>query len=383
VKVIEASAAEQLLGAIAAGMIAFTGIVFSISLVVAQFWNTAYSFRLMQWLRQTPVIAHAFGVFSATFVYALAALVAVGRNPETKLILTELGSIGLLLLSVLFFLLLLYGALRQMNLSFVLDLVGSRGREVIDDLYGDPGDETDADEGLELEDARVTGRLVHDGAPKVVVAVDFERLVGLATASEARVDIAVGVGDSVQHGAVIATVVGGELSTDLLRHAFLLGNERTMEQDPKFALRLLTDVAIKALSPAINDPTTAVQALDQIEDLLLRIGARRLDLGRLVGTHGYTRVTYPAPTWDDVLAVGTDEIRIYGASSLQVARRLRLLFQRLDAAVTPERRAAVQDRLARLEAAVAVEIAEVDRADAAVPDPQGLGLSRPAAAATA
>ncbi len=381
IRVIQNSAAVQLLGAIAAGMIAFTGIVFSISLIVAQFWNTAYSFRLMQWLRQTPIIAHAFGVFSATFVYAIAALVAVGRNPNTKLVLTEFGSIALLLLSVLLFLLLLYGALRQMNLSYVLDLVGSRGREVIDDLYGAPG-ETDAEtHGRELEGAAERSRLVHDGAPRVVVAIDFASLVELATAADARVDIRVGVGDSVHHGTVIATVAGGDLPLERLRRAVLLGNERTMEQDPKFALRLLTDVAIKALSPAINDPTTAVQSLDQIEDLLLRIGTRRLDLGRLVGRHGYTRVTYPVPTWDDVLAVGTDEIRIYGASALQVARRLRLLFLRLDEAVTPDRRAAVRDRLARLDAAVAVEIGEVDRADALVPDPQGLGLSRPLGAA--
>ena len=84
VEVIENSAAEQLLGAIAAGMIAFTAIVFSISLVVAQFWNTAYSFRLTQWLRQTPLTAHAFGVFSATFVYAIAALLVLGRHRQAS-----------------------------------------------------------------------------------------------------------------------------------------------------------------------------------------------------------------------------------------------------------------------------------------------------------
>ena len=70
-------------------MIAFTAIVFSISLLVAQFWNTAYSFRLMQWLRQTPLTAHAFGIFSATFVYALAALLVLGRYPDSRLVLTE------------------------------------------------------------------------------------------------------------------------------------------------------------------------------------------------------------------------------------------------------------------------------------------------------
>jgi uncharacterized membrane protein len=149
-----------------------------------------------------------------------------------------------------------------------------------------------------------------------------------------------------------------------------------MEQDPKFALRLLVDVAIKALSPAINDPTTAIQALDEIEDLLRRMGQRTLDAGALVGIGGYTRLTYPAPTWDDLLSLGLDEICMYGGGSLQVVRRMRMLLLNLDAAVFEERRPAIHDQLAKLDAAIEREIPLADRADAYIPDPQGLGLSR-------
>ncbi len=374
-RLLGASAAEQLLGAIASGMIAFTGIVFSISLIVSQFWNTAYSMRLMQWLRNTPLTGHAFGVFSATFVYALVALAEVGRNPDAQLGITVGFSLVLLLASVFLFLLLLYNTLRQMNLSYVLSLIGDRGREVIEASYGPPG-ERPAAAGLDLDGAHESGRFVHEDAPRVVAAVDFRRLVELATEAEAAVAIEVGVGDSVATGTVIARVTGGSIPPGLIRRAFLLATERTMEQDPKFALRLLADVAIKALSPAVNDPTTAVQALDQIEDLLRRIGVRTLDLGRLTGVRGYTRVTYPAPTWDDLLALATDEIRIYGADSIQVTRRLRLLYEHLEATVTPERRAAVRNRLERLDADVERSIGPGDRADARIPDPQGLGRSQ-------
>ena len=376
VRVIETSAAEQLLGSIAAGMIAFTAIVFSISLLVAQFWNTAYSFRLMQWLRQTPLTAQAFGVFGATFVYALAALVVVGRNPDRRLVYTEVASLALLLASVLLFLLLLYGTLRQMNLSYVLALIGNRGREVIDDLYGEPGRKAIVEGGRELERAAESGRVVHHGAPKVVVAIDFKRLVTLATGADARIEISVGVGDTLPDGAVIARVLGGSIPTEKVSRAFMLGNERTMEQDPKFGLRLLVDVAIKALSPAINDPTTGVQALDEIEDLLRRIGQRTFDLGALIGVGGYTRVTYPAPTWDDLLSLSLDEICIYGGGSLQIVRRMRMLLLNLDAAVSEDRRPAVHRQLAKLDAAIEREIPLADRADAYIPDPQGLGLSR-------
>jgi uncharacterized membrane protein len=229
---------------------------------------------------------------------------------------------------------------------------------------------------MELEAATESGRIVYRGAPKVVCAVDFRALVELATASEARIDVAVGVGDTLPDGAVIAGIFGGQVDETRVRRAFMLGDERTMEQDPKFALRLLVDVAIKALSPAINDPTTAVQALDQIEDLLRRMGQRTLDLGRLVGVRGYTRVTYPAPTWNDLLALGTDEIRMYGSDSLQVVRRLRLLLENLAETVTPDRRPAVLDRLERLDAGIEAGIGAPDQADARMTDPQGLGLTR-------
>ena len=311
------------------------------------------------------------------FVYALFALAAVGRNEDYDLGSTVAFSLMLLLASVLLFLLLLYSTLRQMNLSYVLSLIGDRGRDVIQAFYGLPGEQAAPPEGRDLDGpVSESGRYVYEGPPLVLAAVDFARLVKLATEAEATIVIEVGVGDSIPSGDVIARVLGGSIPPHQIRRAFLLGTERTMEQDPKFALRLLADVAIKALSPAINDPTTAVQALDQIEDLLLRIGVRTLDIGRLVGVRGYTRVVYPAPTWDDLIALGLDEIRIYGAGSIQVMRRLRNLLQNLETAIPPERRQAVEDRLRRLDAACEQELPAADRADARIPDPQGLGHSR-------
>ena len=96
----------------------------------------------------------------------------------------------------------------------------------------------------------------------------------------------------------------------------------------------------------------------------------------MIDADGYTRVLYPAPTWDDLLALGLDEICTYGAGSLQVVRRLRMLLLNLSSTVSGDRRAAIQRQFNRLDAAVEREIPLVDRADAYVPDPQGLGLAR-------
>jgi uncharacterized membrane protein len=162
-----------------------------------------------------------------------------------------------------------------------------------------------------------------------------------------------------------------------LRRAVELGPERTFEQDPKYAIRILVDVAIKALSPAINDPTTAVQALDQIEDLMLRLGQRTLDVGRVRDTQGHLRFVMPVPTWHDLVVLALDEIRFCGATSVQVMRRTRALLEDLKDQVRPDRRADLDYYLARVDAGIRRDFADADdQRDALEQDRQGLGLSR-------
>ena len=153
----------------------------------------------------------------------------------------------------------------------------------------------------------------------------------------------------------------------------VLGVERTIEQDPAFAMRIMVDIAIKALSPAVNDPTTAVQVLNHLGDLLHRIGAATSARGA-GGAPGRGACSSRARGWEEYLALGVTEIRDYGASSVQVTRRLRAMLEELHGAVRPEHRPAVEDELARLDAAVALALGsspDLDRASEA--DRQGLG----------
>jgi len=163
-----------------------------------------------------------------------------------------------------------------------------------------------------------------------------------------------------------------------LRRAIRLEAERTFEQDPKYPLRMLVDVAIRALSPAINDPTTAVQALDQIEDLLRRLGKRELEAGYGGDETGTLRLIFPTPTWEDYLALAFDEIRQYGARSVQVMRRLRsALIGLAESVPVPGRRMAVQRYLEHLNLSVERHIVDAqDQQMAMQEDRQGLGLSR-------
>ncbi len=193
------------------------------------------------------------------------------------------------------------------------------------------------------------------------------------------------VGETLLADTVILRVYGapGALSEPALMRAVHLAAARTFDQDPKYAIRLLADIAIRALSPAVNDPTTAVQALDQIEDLLRRLGRRQLDTGYARDAAGAIRVIFPVPTWQDYLSLAFDEIRQFGATSVQVDRRLRAaLVGLIDTMTVESRRAAVRQYLVHLDQGIqGSDFDAQDQAAALQEDRQGLGLSRQRSAA--
>jgi uncharacterized membrane protein len=203
--------------------------------------------------------------------------------------------------------------------------------------------------------------------------------VNLAKISGGIIEMLAGVGDTVVELTPLLRVFGAESPIDerKLRDAIVIGAERTFEQDPKYAIRLLVDIAIKALSPAINDPTTAVQALDQIEDLLLRMGQRRLEIGTHRDSDGKMRLVVPFPTWDDLVRLAFDEICAYGATSVQVMRRMNALVTDLAQAVPEERRPTLRHWDSRLKALIARSFADSEeRLEALEEDRQGLGVPR-------
>ena len=196
------------------------------------------------------------------------------------------------------------------------------------------------------------------GPPSLVVcgasagaiqAIDRRGLLETAIRHDCVLVLPHAVGDIVPHGSELVRVHGaGEPPTaECLRGMLALGEERTIEQDPAFALRILVDIAIRALSPAVNDPTTACQVLGGIEDLLLLIGESDLrGYGELRDGDGRLRVLVGARRWEDLLSLALTEIREYGATATQVTRRTRALLEQLEARVRPEHRAAVLQQMA-------------------------------------
>ena len=380
---LSAPVAIAIYSSVASGMIALTGIVFSMTFVMVQFGANAYSPRLVLWFARDPLLAHAFGTFTATFIYAIAALSWVDRGGVAGAPLISAVTVFALLLASVGMFVGLINRVAMLQISRTLAFTGDQGRRVIDTIYPDLSLPR-TDRAADMPDASSAATIVsHSGPPFAVEVVHIDRLIALATSHEAIVEVMVAAGDTVTAFMPLLRVFNARQPIDerKLLAAISLGPERTFEQDPKYAIRLLADIAIRALSPAVNDPTTAVQALDQIGDLLLRLGRRRIEIGTFRDVAGRLRVVMPFPTWEDFLLLAFGEISDYGASSLQVMRRMHALVADLIAILPAERRAALERWRVRLRGCVAEHFSDGEgRAMASREDRQGLGVSRRGAA---
>jgi uncharacterized membrane protein len=366
------------LSSVASGMMAFTGIVFSLLFLLLQFGSTAYSPHLFPMLTRNRALTHAGGVFTGTFMYSLMALRAVGADEGATSDLTVWTAFVWLLGSV-YMLLRLIGVFAALGVTDVLEMLGALGIREVDRLYKEEAHaKAPSTTSAAAPATGDTQQVVHRGKMEYLVGIDVPRLVALAREAGAVIRIPVGLGDSVAANTVVATVESVDGSGVIPHHkvldAITLDRDRSVERCPKQALRLLVDIAIRALSAAMNDPTTAVHSIDQIETILVRLGSRDLDIGRVPDSSGVLRLDYDLPTWEEYLDLGVTEIQQYGANSVQVERRLAALFTMLHGTVRPAHRAAVE-RLSR-ERLTEVHRAFPDglsRSRSEAPDRQGIG----------
>jgi len=374
---VSVAVALTLFSAITSGMIALTGIVFSLAFVMVQFSAVAYSPRLVLWVSRDPVVWHSIGIFTATFLYTIGATAWVDRSGSGKVPFFSGWLVLILMLASVGMFIALIQRIGLLQVSRMLAFTGDLGRQVIEQMY--PPLETPASIILpdELAKCPITQTVVHSGGPQTLQAIDVKALMALAMQTVATVEVVTSVGDTLITGSPLLRVFGGNhiINDETWRSAFETSPDRTFEQDPKYALRLLVDIAIKALSPAINDPTTAVQALDQIQDHLLRLGRRRLEIGAVRDKEGTLRIVIPYPTWEDFLRLAFDEIRFCGATSVQVMRRMRALISDLIAALPQERHPALEYQRERLNVTIARSFPDdEEKLEASVEDRQGLGV---------
>ena len=327
-------------------------------------------------LLRDNVVRFSVGLFVFTLIFAVMSLNRLEKNvPELVAVVTTL--LGIACMAT--FLFLIDYAARLLRPVSIVARVAEEGLAVIESVYPES-----ALEGPDVafESPPPLGkpqRIVHHaGHSEIVLAVDIGTLVAEARKANGVIEFLPQVGDFVARDEPLFALYGGAAAIDArrLRATVAFGSERTIEQDPMFAFRILVDIALKALSPAINDPTTAVLAIDQVHRLLRAVGKRRLHGEEISDRDGLRRVVYRTPNWDDYVNVAFTEIRSCGAGSVQIARRLRAMLDNLVTALPRHRHETLEEQRRRLDRALErLYSAPEDLALARVPDSQGLGGS--------
>jgi uncharacterized membrane protein len=312
-------------------------------------------------------------VFVFTFAFAIGTLIRIDESvPRITTLIAAYGSAACLGL----FLYLIDHVSKLLRPSGALQIVASQAHQVIDSVYphflsGMPEEEAEVDVG---EGPAQTVGSPHDG---VVLAFDVQGLVALGARYNCIIELMPQVGNFVAKNYPLFRIHGAaEMPAELLSQSIALGRERTMEQDPAYAFRLIVDIASKALSPAINDPTTAVLALDRIHHLLRHVGAKRLDDERIRDAAGQVRLMYRTPDWEDFVTLSVTEIRQFGGGSIQIVRRMRAMLEDLIRSLSAERAAMLRQELILLKRTAERFFPEPeDRALANVSDEQGVGAT--------
>jgi len=366
--------ARAVLAALASSMLTFIVFVFSVLLLAVQLASAQLTPRIIATFFRNRVLKLSLTIFVFAFTYTLGVLLRIEESVPQISFLTavysSLASIGV-------FLYLIDNVGKSLRPVSLLTLIGSAGQEVIEDVYPRPVAGTeDTPTNVALVPENEPSRIVATKRTGVVLAFDVGGLADRARRANCLIEFVPQVGDFVTNGDPLFRLYrGGEAISDhQLDQAVAIGPERTMEQDPEFAFRIIVDIASKALSPAINDPTTAVLALDQIHRLLRAVAKRQLDTGRVYDDAGRLRLAYRTPDWEDFVSLAITEIRQFGGNSIQIARRMRAMLQNLIEVVPPQRAAPLRAELELLSRGVERDFRDPeDRIRAASADSLGVG----------
>jgi len=371
---ISADSVSSILTAVGGGMVTFTGFVFSFVVLLLQFGSSQYSPRTVSYFLRARTTQVILAVFLATATFSFLSLLTVHDGPRAKTPqMTVLVGVALLLASLLAFITLLHSVGARVRVDAVLSRLGKAARVELGNRWRHREENS---EGVEVgvPDDDEPGVLVrHRGSTGQVVAVELRRLLRAARRRGGRIEVLVRVGDSVSRGTPVLEVHGG-VPTRGLESTVVVDVERSLRYDPLYALRLLVDVALRGLSPAVNDPTTAVRSLDEIEDVLRE--AATLELGPRAVAAGAGVVVIRRPTWADVVDLALVEIVIYGRGQPQVSRRVTAMIDDLIDDVDDSRAEALRAVGERLDALVRATVHDDLVELSLTPDRQGMGGTR-------
>ena len=363
-----ASAAQSILSVASSALVTLTTIVLSLTLVAVQLAMGQFSPRIVRAILHDRRSQLAIGLFIGTFAYSMTVLRELngkssGSAPVPGLAVTV--DYALILSAIVVLVLFVHHTAQSIRVGGLIGLVAEETRKQVDRLY----------------------RVVHEPVPApdvvpapgygIVAKVHHHALVALAAQADCVLELVPARGDFVSRDSPLFRVHGALPPSlrDAAALGVILGRERTHDLEPAFGIRKLVDVAERSIySGPFQDPTTAVQAINAIHDVLRRLAVREFPSGVHCDGNGEPRLIERTLTWNGYVSLAFDELRLAGAGSPQVARRLRAALEDVLTVAPPQRRGPLKHQLHLLEAGV--RRAYEDDADvrtALIPDLQGIG----------
>lgn len=343
--------ARSVLGTIAGAMISVTGLVFSITMVILQLASSQFTPRILGTFLESRVTQVTLGVFTGSFLYALTVLRAVrggddGRVPQFSVTL----SYGYVVVAVAMFLAFIHHITTSVQVSQVMTQARLRTVATVHRMTDDAP--THAAGWSPRPDTPSTV-LCNGDRQGYVTVIDGAGLIDAARRCEVVVELDLGPGEFVAPGQPVGRAWGrADLAEDdvsTLLAAAHLAEERDHFVDTGFGIRQLLDIAERALSPGINDPTTAIQAVNELHVILRALAVRPDPSPYLRDEGGEVRATYRSQRYADHLGHTVEEIVHYGADTVRVLPHLRTVLADLVDAARPEHRDVTRSALAHVE----------------------------------
>jgi uncharacterized membrane protein len=338
----DADSALAILETVAASMVSLTALVLTVTMVVVQLAMGQFSPRIVQTFLRDKPSQLTIGVFVATFAHAMLALREVNASEDQVPGLAVVVAYVLIVISIILLVVYVHHIGESLRVSSLIELVSNQTRRTIDEQFD--GQRS----GVGSDDETPDPRLVVAPHSGVLSRVDEPRLVELATEADCVLQLLPGPGEFVPAGAVLFRVSGaGASALDRSKavRAVALTLDRAISDDIAYGFRLLVDIAERSLAESpFLDPTTAVQAVDRLHDCLRQLVTRQFPSGRHHDEHGQLRLVVPIQSWDDYVRLAFEEIRLAGAGSPQVSRRLEAVLLDLMRIAPPERQPILREQ---------------------------------------
>jgi uncharacterized membrane protein len=326
--------ARTVVSTLLSSMMTMVSLVFSITIVVLTLAANQFGPRLIRNFMASPQTQLVLGTFIMTIVHCLLALSAIGWRQEDEplpfftvsaAIILSLISVGLLVLHI-------HALARSIMSETVIARVGAELDDTLD-TFGRLQDSQPDPEAALPQDFHELARFSGPATTGYIRAIDFDRLVDAARRADVLVGLTFRAGDFVvEDSDAIGIYPGDRAAPELMAaaaDAVEVGTDRTPVQDPDFAMRHLVEIAVRALSPGINDPYTAIAAINQLSASLARLMDRNLPDAVLHDREGTIRVLCPRPTYGSLIAVAFDQIRQNGGGKPAVVIHLLQAIERL------------------------------------------------------